>query len=169
MAIALQIAQSLAAIPAELATVVLAAIPIAELRGALPIALTVYNMPVFKAAFLAILGNMLPVWFLLVFFEKLSAWLEAHSPFAHKILEALYERTRRKLEAKVQKYGTWALALFVAVPLPVTGAWTGSLAAHVFGLPKKQAFVSILVGVCIAAVIVTLLTQGALASIRTFL
>jgi len=75
-------------------------------------------------------------------------------------MQKLFERTRRKLNGRVEKYGYWALTLFVAIPLPVTGAWTGTLAAFVFGLPKKASFIAIFIGVCISATIVTLVTLG---------
>lgn len=160
--------QALSSIPPQLATVVLAMVPVGELRGALPVALTLYKLPVIEAMFWSIVGNMLPVYLLLVFFEKTAAWLQQHSPLADRLLQKLYDRTRHKLDGKVEKYGPWALTLFVAVPLPVTGAWTGSLAAFVFGLPKKQAFLAILAGVVIAAVIVTFVTVGVTATVQRF-
>jgi len=138
--------------------VLLAALPVGELRLALPTALVVYKLPVTEAVGLSILGNMLPVYFLLVFFERVAAWLSSRSVLADRFLQWLFERTRRKLDERVRKYEHWALALFVAVPVPVTGAWTGALAAFVFGLRKKQSFLTILVGVCISALIVMLLT-----------
>ncbi|MAF80942.1 ligand-binding protein SH3 [bacterium] len=155
-----QLVTALAGIPAELATVFLAMIPIGELRGALPVALVVYDFSVVKAVALSIFGNILPVYLLLVFFEVVSRWLSERSEKARLFFEWLFERTRRKLAPQVEKYGPWALILFVAIPLPVTGAWTGSLAAFVFGLPKKEAFVAILIGLFISAAIVTVLTLG---------
>ncbi len=162
------VASNLQNTPPEIATLVLAMIPVGELRGALPIALTIYKLPVLQAAFWAVLGNMIPVWFLLIFFEKVSKWLMERSDFWNRFFEKLFERTQHKLEDKVEKYGVWALTLFVAIPLPVTGAWTGSLAAFVFGLPRKQAFFAILAGVIIASVIVTLITLGATATVNAF-
>ena len=152
-------------VPPQLATVMLAALPVGELRGALPVALLVYRLPVFEAVALSILGNMLPVYFLLMFFEGAAEWLSKRSEFANRVLERLYERTRLKLHDRVRKYGYWALALFVAIPLPVTGAWTGALAAFVFGLPRKKSFMAILAGVCVSALIVTGLTLGAFSAV----
>lgn len=169
MSLAITLAQKLAATPPEVATMILAMLPVVELRGAVPVALALYKLPVITAMFWAVVGNMLPVWFLLVFFERGSQWLRVRSPYADRLYQKLIERTRRKLEANVEKYGLWALALFVAIPLPMTGAWTGALAAFVFGLPKKQAFLAILVGVIIAATIVTLLTLGATATAQRLL
>ncbi len=162
------LARALTAIPPQLATVILAMLPVGELRGALPVALTLYKLPLAEAMFWSIVGNMLPIYFLLVFFEKGAAWLQKHSPLADRLLQRLYERTRRKLGRDVEKYGYWALTIFVAIPLPATGAWSGALAAFVFGLPKKKAFLAILAGVVIAAVAVALLTLGAAATIKRF-
>ncbi len=154
-------------IPPQLVTVLLAILPVGELRGALPVALLVYKLPVFEAAALSILGNMLPVYFLLMFFEGGAEWISRRSEFANRLLERLYERTKLKLHDRVSKYGYWALALFVAVPLPVTGAWTGALAAFVFGLPRKKAFLAILVGVCTSALIVIGLTLGVFSAVAS--
>lgn len=160
---------ALAGIPPWLATIILAMIPIGELRGALPVALIVYKLPIIVAAPLAIIGNMLPVYLLLIFFERAAAFIRANSETGAKALDWLFERTRRKLHDKVLKYGPWALALFVAIPLPVTGAWTGTLAAFVFGLDKKKAFLAILLGVIISSVIVTVLTVGIDVTVRATL
>lgn len=156
----------LSGVPSPLATFLLAMLPVGELRGALPVALVVYELPLGAALALSVVGNMFPVYFLLVFFERLSRWARHHSVFADRVLEWLFARTRRKLDERVQRYGYWALALFVAIPLPVTGAWTGSLAAFVFGLPKWRSFYAILVGVCVSAVIVTATTLGAAFTLR---
>jgi uncharacterized membrane protein len=154
-------------VPPQLATVLLATLPVGELRGALPIALLVYKLPVFEAVVLSIFGNMLPVYFLLMFFEGAARWISKRSKLAERLLEKMYERTRLKLHDQVRKYGYWALMLFVAIPLPVTGAWTGTLAAFVFGLPRKKSFIAILIGVCISSLIVTGLTLGAFSAVAS--
>lgn len=164
MSIALTIAEKLASLPPELATVLLAMVPVAELRGAIPIARTLYHLSIGSAFFWAVIGNMLPVYFILSWFDPVATWLRKVSPLADKFFTWLFDRTRKKLEKGVEKYGVFALALFVAIPLPATGAWTGALAASLFGLHKKQAFFSILVGVLIAGVIISILTAGGLAA-----
>lgn len=166
-AIVTSLAEALSTIPPQIATLIIAMIPIAELRGAIPVAVGIYKLPIGEAAIISIIGNMLPVWFLLLFFDRLSTFLAANSKFMAHILEKIYERTRRKLSENVMKYGVLALTLFVAIPLPVTGAWTGSLAAHVFGLPKKKAFFAILLGVIIAAIVISTLTAGTKVTIET--
>lgn len=161
-----QLAEQLASIPPQLATLLLAMLPLGELRGALPVAIGVYKLSLVEAMFWSVLGNMIPVYFLLVFFEKAAGFARRKSKIADALLEILFERTRKKLQPQVEKYGEWALLLFVGVPLPVTGAWTGTLAAFVFGMNKKKAFFSIFGGVCLSAVIVAAITLGAFAGFR---
>lgn len=157
------------ALPPEIAVMVLAAVPIIELRGALPVALLIYKLPLASALFWALLGNIIPIYFLLMFFEHFAAWIRPRSARADRWLTWLFARTRRKWAKKVKKHGAWALALLVATPLPGTGAWNGALAAFVFGLPKKKALLSITLGTIIAALIVTLITLGAAATVKALL
>jgi uncharacterized membrane protein len=147
-------------IPKEVATVLTAMTPIGELRAALPIALTVYDMPFWQAYLFSVVGNMIPVALILWFFDPISQWLMKYSQFFRKFFEKLFEKTRSKHSAKFEKWGALALITFVAIPLPVTGAWTGSLAALLFGIPFKKAFPTILLGVMIAGVIVAALAVG---------
>lgn len=159
----------LASLPPSVATILLAMLPIGELRGSLPVALTVYDMSLVPAVFFSILGNILPVYFLLVFFEQVSKFLSQRYEVWQRFFDWLFERTRRKLGDKIEKYGSWALILFVGIPLPVTGAWTGSLAAFVFGLDKKKAFLAILTGLFLSAAIVTVLTLGTALTVNAFI
>ena len=140
----------------ELLVILISALPIAELRVSIPIAITQLDFSWYYAYFLAIIGNMLPVPFILLFFEG-AARLMSCVPLFRKWLDWLFERTRQR-GGVIQKYKRIGLILFVAIPLPVTGAWTGALAAVLFGIGFKQAFFSILLGVLIAGVIVTCLT-----------
>ena len=133
-----------------------AASPISELRGAIPWAILKYHFPWYYAFLLAVIGNLLPVPFILLFLDTFSRLLSKVGIF-EKMLHWLFERTRRRGKI-ITRYKRIGLALFVAIPLPVTGAWTGSLAAVLFGLKFKQAFLSISVGILIAGVIVTCAT-----------
>ena len=159
----------LSAVPPRVATVILAMIPVAELRGALPVALVWYKLPLFEAVGLSLLGNILPVYPILVFLEYGAKFLRERSEVADRFFNWLFERTRRKLQANVDKYGVWALALFVAVPLPVTGAWTGTVAAFIFGLSRPKAMMAIGAGLLMAAMIVALLTMTASYTVREWL
>ncbi|MEX1997203.1 MAG: small multi-drug export protein [Candidatus Andersenbacteria bacterium] len=156
-----ELVAALRGVPPWLATMIIAAFPVAELRGAIPVAIGIYKLPILATFTLSILGNMIPAYLLLVFFERVAAWLRTRSRQVDRLLTWLFARTRRKLERQVDQYGFWALALFVAIPLPVTGAWSGALAAFVFGFPKPKAFLAILVGVIVAAFVVTVLIVGA--------
>ena len=139
-----------------LVVLALAASPISELRGAIPVAITGFHFPWYYAFLLAIIGNLLPVPFILLFLDSASRLL-SKVRFFDRILKWLFEHTRRRGRI-IERYERIGLALFVAIPLPVTGAWTGSLAAVLFGLKFKHAFLSIFVGILIAGVIVTCAT-----------
>lgn len=162
------IVSALAVLPPQLATFILGALPIGELRVALPVALLVYKLPVAEALFYSLLGNVVPVYFLLVFLEKMDNWLKSHWPAAGRVLQKIYDRTRHKLAGNIAKYGPWALIIFVGIPLPLTGAWTGAVAAFVFGLKRRTAFISILLGLLLSAAIVIVLTLGGSLTVRAF-
>jgi len=140
-------------------TFLLAMTPIGELRVALPIALTLYNMNWVWAFFISVLGNLVPIVFLLLFLEPVSRWLSDNFRFFQRFFNWLFERTRRKSSPGIEKYGEIALISFVAIPLPLTGAWTGTIIAFLFDIPFKKAFSLISLGVVIAGAIVLALIQ----------
>ncbi|MCK5051165.1 MAG: small multi-drug export protein [Candidatus Cloacimonetes bacterium] len=143
--------------PDEIKVFLIAMIPIFELRGAIPIGMLKYELPLWKVIPISLAGNMFPIFFILLFFDIITK-ICFKVPFLKKILEAIFARTRRKTEV-IQKYEEIGLMLFVAIPLPITGAWTGSLAAYLFGLKFWKSILFIFLGVCIAAVVVTFLTS----------
>jgi len=145
---------------AELEIFLIAMSPIVELRGSIPIALGVYGLPVWSAYFVSIIGNLVPVVLLLLLLESVSQYLSRHFSFFDRFFNWLFERTRRKHGAKFDRWQDFALVILVAIPLPFTGAWTGSLCAFVFGIPFRRAFPLIAVGVITAGLIVTLATLG---------
>lgn len=138
-----------------LATLLLAMIPLAELRGAIPIANQVFHMPLWQAFLISVVGNMIPIPFILLFLGPASDWLMKHSRFCERFFNWLFARTRKRLEKKYEVYAEVALAIFVAIPLPLTGAWTGAAAAFVFGIPFKKALFWIFLGVLSAGLAVT--------------
>ncbi len=140
----------------ELVVLIIAASPIVELRLAIPLAIITFGFPWYYALPLAIIGNLLPVPFILLFLDAITRWL-GKIALLDRLLNWLFERTRRRGKI-IERYKRIGLVLFVAIPLPITGAWTGSLAAVLFGLKFSHAFLSILIGVCIARVIVTCLS-----------
>lgn len=139
-----------------LAVIAIAASPISELRGAIPVAISAFHFPWYYALLFGIIGNLLPVPFILLFLDTIVQLL-SKVRFFDKLLKWLFERTRRRGKI-IERYERIGLVLFVAIPLPITGAWTGSLAAVLFGIKPRYAFLSIFVGVLIAGVIVTCAT-----------
>jgi len=144
-------------VSSEMKVFFISMIPIFELRGAIPIGLLSYEMPLWKVFPIAIAGNMVPIFFILLFFDFVTK-LFFKVPILKKILEAIFRRTRRKSEI-IQKYEEIGLMLFVAIPLPITGAWTGSLAAYLLGLKFWKSIMFIFFGVLIAGVVVSFLAS----------
>ncbi len=141
----------------ELVIIFVAALPIFELRGSIPLALYTFGFDPLTAFSLSVVGNMIPVIPLLLFLEPVSNYLRRWR-IGDIFFTWLFERTHRKHNAEFEKYGSIGLAIFVGIPLPATGAWTGCAAAFIFGFKFKNAFLAILAGVIIAGVVVTMLT-----------
>ena len=140
-------------------TFFVAASPIVELRGAIPLALLVYELPLWQAFFLSVAGNMLPV-FLLPILGVVSGELSRRFSIFERYFTWLFSKTTRNKKRMFDIFRDFALVVFVAIPLPFTGAWTAIVAAFVFGIPFRRAFPLILFGVIIAGVIVSVLTLG---------
>ncbi|HRZ30594.1 MAG TPA: small multi-drug export protein [Candidatus Paceibacterota bacterium] len=148
-------------IPAELITIFVAASPISELRGAIPLAIGVYHFGVIKTFLLAVLGNLIPAVVLLWLLGPVSGFLIRTIPVTEKFFDWLFARTRHKFSGRYERLGELALLFFVAIPLPMTGVWTGSVATFLFGIPKKRALLFISLGAVLAGFIVTVMTLGA--------
>ena len=146
--------------PPELAIFIISMLPVSELRGAIPVAIGVYNLDPIQTYFISVIGNVIPVIFILKYLEPVSKCLMSKYEFFNKFFTNLFEHTRRKHNGKFEKWGALALITFVAIPLPVTGGWSGALAAFVFGIPLKKALPLIFLGIMIAGVIVTGLSLG---------
>ncbi|MFQ5952802.1 MAG: COG2426 family protein [Candidatus Omnitrophota bacterium] len=146
-----QFTNTLVAFNKELAVIVLAAMPVSELRGAIPLALAMGFTPT-KAYILSFAGNLIPVIPLLFLLQPIAYRLR-HIKIFEKFFDWLFERTRRKATL-VEKFETLGLILFVAIPLPVTGAWTGCVAATLFKIRFRYALVAIICGVALAGLIV---------------
>lgn len=130
--------------------------PFSELRGAIPLAFY-YKLNLFLAIPLILFGNFIPSPLIIKFLYPLEKWLRKWN-FWNKFFDKIYNYTRRKTEKSIERRKTIALIIFVAIPLPFTGAWTGSLAAYLFGLDFKKSLLCIFIGICIACLIVTSLT-----------
>lgn len=147
----------------EVLTFLLAMTPVGELRLSIPVALTTYNLPWPTAYIISVLGNLVPVLFFLMFLSPVCSWLSEKFVVFDKLFSWLFARTRKRHREKMRKYGYPALVLVVAVPLPITGGWTGTLVAFLFGIEFKRAFPLIALGVMTAGVIVTGLTKAGIA------
>jgi uncharacterized membrane protein len=146
----------------EMAVFFISMLPIAELRASIPIGLTIYKLDVITTIFYAFVGNILPMFFILYLIDPVSKFLMKHFEIFNKFFNWIFDRTKIKFEGKYARYGSLALILFVAIPLPITGCWTGALAAFLFQIPRHKAAFLISVGVLIAALIVTFITKTAL-------
>ncbi|MBM3238167.1 small multi-drug export protein [Candidatus Poribacteria bacterium] len=143
--------------------------PIFELRGAIPVAaIFSVNIAIWKVFLIAVIGNMIPVLPILLFLEPMSNFLSKHSKIFNRFFEWLFKRTKRKIGTNIEKYGALGLIVFVAIPLPATGAWSGCIAAFLFGIRLRYAFPSILAGVILAGIVVTIVTYGASSIFRLF-
>ena len=141
-----------------LLTMLISMLPVVELRGGLPAGVAM-GLPI-PAAFLAsLIGNMIPVPFVILFARPLFKWIRLHIPKLGGFVSRLENRAKAK-SADVVRYQMWGLLIFVAIPLPGTGAWTGALIAAVLDMRLKRAVPVIFLGVVIAGCIITLLTHG---------
>ena len=152
----------MSSIPQELVVFLVSAMPIGELRAGIPLALG-YGFSPLTAFALAVLGNLAPVIPILLLLEPASKWLTAHSKFFDRRLNHLFDKTRASHSESIEKYGALGLILFVIIPSPGTGAWTGCLIAWLFGIHLRYAIPAIVVGVMGAGLIVTAVSTGALA------
>ncbi len=142
-----------------LATLVVSMLPVIELRGAIPIGAGL-GLPVWQAALISIIGNILPAPFIIAFIRTVMDWLRTKSDRARRLVAWLESKATGKKADRVRKAEFWGLLLFVAVPLPGTGAWTGALVAALLNMRMRRALPPIVLGVLIAGLIVSLATAG---------
>ena len=140
------------------ATFFISMLPVGELRAGLPYGIA-QGLEYPLALMAALLGNMIPVPFIIVYVKRIFEWMRKHMPRMNALVTKLENRAHLKGET-VEKYGHWGLLIFVAIPLPGTGAWTGALIAALLNIRTSKAVPVILIGVCIAAAIMTLITYG---------
>ncbi len=141
-----------------IATFFISMVPVIELRGGLPYGITLgLDYPLALAA--AVLGNMVPVPFIIIYIRHIFTWLRKRSKWWDEKIARLEKKAHLKGRV-VRKYSTIGLCILVAIPLPGTGAWTGALVAAVLDMRLKKAILAIFLGVCIAAAIMTMVTFG---------
>ena len=141
----------LKSLPKDYAVIIVGALPITELRGAIPLGLSL-GMPLARAFWLSILGNCIFVAPALFLFEPVTNALRKFKIWS-RFFDWVFERTKKNSDA-IQKYEALGLAIFVAIPLPMTGAWSGVIAASLFKIRFRYAFISIIAGVFCAGLIV---------------
>lgn len=134
-------------------------VPIIELRGAIPWAVGMGLSPAIAIP-VAIIGNLVPIPFIILFIKKIFAWMRRKSQKLNSVVDKMEAKAEKNKE-RVLKYAFWGLALFVAIPLPGTGAWTGALVAAMLDMPLKKAFPSILLGVVGAGIVIAFVSYGA--------
>ena len=134
-------------------------IPIIELRGAIPMGF-ILGLPWWKTFIISIIGNILPVPFILLFIRAVIQWMSRSKvKLFNKVANWLLAKVDKNKD-KIQKYAFWGVAAFVGIPLPATGAWTGSLVAAMIDMKFWKAFLSACIGVVVAGIIVTLIAYG---------
>lgn len=141
-----------------LATFIISMIPVIELRGAIPIGVSL-GLSHVEAMGISIIGNMLPVPFIILFIRPIFKWMTKKSEKLGRLATKLETKAEGKWD-KIHRYQFFALTLFVAIPLPGTGAWSGALIAAVMNMRLRNALPSILLGVLIAGILVTGITYG---------
>lgn len=139
-------------------TVLFSMIPVVELRGGIPFGVTL-GLPVWAAFIAAVIGNLIPVPFIIVYIRRIFQWMRERIPRLNRLVDAL-ERKAHLKGRRVNKYKYLGLAIFVAIPLPGTGAWTGSLAAAFLDMPLRKALPSVIAGVVTAGLAISILTYG---------
>ncbi|MGL4606392.1 MAG: COG2426 family protein [Eubacteriaceae bacterium] len=147
-------------LPNWLEILIVSAIPIVELRGAIPLGILAYQMPYLQAYLLGFVGSIIPAPFILLFIPAILKWMSKTKIFG-KLGTWLINKGMKKSE-KLTKYEFWGLFIFVAIPLPGTGVWTGCLAASLIGLDFKRSMISVSLGSMVAGGIVTALVAGGL-------
>ena len=143
----------------ELILFIISMVPILELRGGLLAAGPAFlNIPTWRAIPICLVGNLIPIPFILLLITKIFDWMKGT-----KRLKPVVEKLEKKAmsqSANIEKYEFWGLVAFVGIPLPGTGAWTGALIAALLGIRFRKAFPAIVIGVCLAACIMTIISYG---------
>lgn len=143
--------------PPEVIVFLLSMVPVIEHRGAIPLGIIILGMPWWSAFLFAALGNMVPIPFLLRFLSPVESWLRKYRSW-DRFISFVYHRTFRRAESRMNRYRDEILVTFVAIPLPLTGGWHGSLIAFLFDIKFSKAMTLIWGGLWISAALVTAVT-----------
>ncbi|MDV0446564.1 hypothetical protein MsAg5_04090 [Methanosarcinaceae archaeon Ag5] len=152
------VVELLAGFPPWLVIMIISALPVVGLQGSIPVGIGLFDMNPIVVLGLSVLGNMIPVFFIFHLLEPVSKFLSKRSPYFEKFFKSVYECAEKQGQGKVKKYKSFALMMFVAFPMPMTGVWMGTVAAIVFRFPFRNAFFSIFGGVVIVGIVITIAT-----------
>ena len=144
-------------LPPQLAVLLVSMVPLVELRGGIPLA-RLLELPLSEALLFSVIGNIIPIPFILLFIRKIFDWMRPTRVFGG-IVRKLEARAMNKSD-KIQKAEFWGLMCFVGIPLPGTGGWTGALIASLLKIDIKKASLAILCGIALAATIMSLIAYG---------
>jgi uncharacterized membrane protein len=143
-----------AGFPKELATFLIAAIPVTELRAALPLAYKVYGLSAFWSWFYSVAGTFFAMVLIVLLLDPIAKFLSKYISLFDRFFKWLFEHTRRRAGGKMEKYGSWAIFILAATPIPLLGGMTGALAAFIFGVPLKKSLPLLLFGTMVSGLIV---------------
>lgn len=144
----------------ELTVLIISALPVMELRASIPLAIGIFHFLPGKALLLALIGNLIPIPFLLALMPRALRLAEMRAPRLHVFLEKKLRSLENEHAKSYQRFGSFALALLVAIPLPGTGIWTGSVLAVLFDIKLKYAVPALILGDVVAGLLVLLATTG---------
>lgn len=144
--------------PKELATFLIAIIPVTELRAAIPLAYNVYGLSALSAWLWSVLGTFFAMVLIVTILDPVANFLSRYIEFFAKFFHWLFEHTRKRTGSKMEKYGEWAIFILAATPIPLVGGMTGALAAFVFGVPLKKSLPLLFFGTMVSGGIVLALT-----------
>lgn len=139
-------------------TMLVSMVPVIELRGGIPFGVAA-GLPVWAAYLAAVIGNLIPVPFIIIYIRRIFQWMRRHMPRLNRLVDKLERKAHLKGQT-VTKYKYLGLTILVAIPLPGTGAWTGALVAALLDMRLKNAIGPIVTGVLIAGIVVSILTFG---------
>lgn len=145
--------------PKELATFLIAFIPVTELRASIPVAIKVYGMTPLAAWFYSVAGTYFVMVVIVFLLDPIARLLSKYIPIFEKFFTWLFEHTRKRANEKMEKYGSWAIFILAATPIPFLGGLTGALAAFVFGVEKKKSLPLLLTGTMLSGIIVALIVM----------
>jgi uncharacterized membrane protein len=144
--------------PRELATFLIALIPVTELRASIPLAIKVYGLTPFAAWFYSVAGTFFAMVLIVFLLDPISKMLSRFIPVFKKFFSWLFEHTRKNAGSKMKKYGSWAIFILAATPIPLLGGMTAALAAFVFGVQYRKSLPLMLIGTMVSGAIVVGIT-----------